>query len=43
MPFGFVTSKMANEKLNTAGELYQFMMDKFYQGKAFVMGCPYYG
>ncbi len=25
------------EKLNTIGELYQFMMDRFQQGRAFVL------
>jgi len=29
--------KLVDEKLHTAGELYQFMMDQFYQGRAFVM------
>ena len=29
--------KLVDEKLSTAGELYQFMMDEFRQGRAFVM------
>ena len=29
--------KLAEEKLNTVGELYQFMMDRFYQGRAFAL------
>lgn len=29
--------KLVDEKLRTAGELYQFMMDEFYQGRAFLL------
>jgi hypothetical protein len=29
--------RLVDEKLNTAGELYQFMMDRFYQARAFVL------
>jgi len=29
--------KLVDEKLNTIGELYQFMMDRFHQGRAFVL------
>lgn len=29
--------KLVEEKLNTIGELYQFMMDRFHQGRAFVL------
>jgi hypothetical protein len=29
--------KLVDEKLSTAGELYQFMMDEFYQGRAFLL------
>jgi hypothetical protein len=28
---------LVDQKLNTAGELYRFMMDRFYQGRAFVL------
>jgi hypothetical protein len=28
---------LVDEKLNTAGELYQFMMDRFHQGRAFIL------
>jgi hypothetical protein len=29
--------RLVDEKLNTAGDLYQFMMDQFQQGRAFVL------
>ncbi|MGI8991884.1 MAG: hypothetical protein ACR2I2_20170 [Bryobacteraceae bacterium] len=29
--------KLVEDKLNTVGELYQFMMDRFHQGRAFVL------
>ncbi|MDQ2944597.1 MAG: hypothetical protein M3Y27_01400 [Acidobacteriota bacterium] len=28
---------LVDQKLSTAGELYRFMMDRFYQGRAFVL------
>jgi len=29
--------RLVDEKLNSAGELYQFMVDRFHQGRAFVL------
>jgi hypothetical protein len=29
--------RLVDQKLESAGELYKFMMDRFYQGRAFVL------
>ena len=29
--------RLVDEKLQSAGELYRFMMDRFYQGRAFIL------